>query len=422
MPNSEIELSIEKIKFEALFEYASIGILVVNQKGEIVLANSFLLSQFGYADSCELIGQKLEILIPHRFHTTHVHDRNEYINKPQRRPMGLGMDLHGLNKNGTEFSVEVSLNNYLAGGESFVIAFINDITERKEIENATLRQKEQLALINQRIEQFNNDLEQQVAQRTSQLQETLSELEISKEELQKALSQEKKLGDLKSRFVSMASHEFRTPLSTILSSASLVSKYLKEEEQDKRDKHINRIKSAVNNLTEILNDFLSIGKMEDGKVVTHFTLFNIKELISTVCNEITGIVKSGQVITYNHKGGQMVELDPSLLRNVLINLLSNAIKFSPENGKIAVKSEVTATDIKLIVKDCGIGISEEDKEHLFERFFRGANVTNIQGTGLGLHIVERYVELMNGSIDLKSELEKGTTFTIRFEINIANMS
>lgn len=148
MPNPEIELSIEKIKFEALFEYASIGILVVNQKGEIVLANSFLLSQFGYDDARELIGRKLELLIPPRFHATHVHDRNEYIAHPQRRPMGLGMDLHASKKNGIEFPVEVSLNNYQAGGESFVIAFINDITERKEIENAALQQKEQLALIN----------------------------------------------------------------------------------------------------------------------------------------------------------------------------------------------------------------------------------------------------------------------------------
>ena len=421
MPNSEIELSVEKIKFEALFEYASIGILVVNQKGDIVFGKCFPAFSIWIYRCQELVGSKMEVLIPHRFHSTHVHDRNDYIANPQRRPMGLGMDLHALKKDGSEFPVEVSLNNYEAGGESFVIAFINDITKRKEIENATIQQKEQLALINKRIEQFNNDLEQQVAQRTSQLQETLSELEISKEELQKALSKEKELGDLKSRFVSMASHEFRTPLSTILSSASLVSKYLKEEEQDKRDKHINRIKSAVNNLTEILNDFLSIGKMEDGKVVAHFALFNIKELITSVCNEIAGIVKTGQHITYHHKGDQMVELDPSLLRNVLINLLSNAIKFSPENGKIAVNSEVTDTHIILHVKDSGIGISEEDKVHLFERFFRGANVTNIQGTGLGLHIVEKYVELMNGNIDFKSELEKGTSFTITFEVNIANM-
>ena len=420
MPSPDLQLAIEEIKFEALFEYASLGILVVNQKGEIILANAFLLSQFGYADSNELVGSKMEVLIPRRFHPAHVEVRNEYIEKPERRPMGMGMDLFAAKKNGEEFPVEVSLNNYQAGGESFVIAFVSDITKRKEIENATLYQKEQLALINQRIEQFNTDLEQQVALRTSQLQKTLTELELSKNELQKALSKEKELGDLKSRFVSMASHEFRTPLSTILSSASLVSKYVTEEEQEKRDKHINRIKSAVNNLTEILNDFLSIGKIEDGNMVAHFTIFDIQDMISTIINEITSIVKPGQEILYQHDGDSMVSLDPSLLRNVMINLLSNAIKFSPENSKIEVASKSKLSEIVITVKDNGIGISKEDKQHLFERFFRGANVTNIQGTGLGLHIVEKYVELMNGSIDFASKLEKGTSFALTFNSISAN--
>lgn len=422
MPASDIQLAIEKIKFEALFQYASIGILVVNKQGEIILANSFLLTQFGYTSASELTGKKMEVLIPNRFHSEHVHDRNGYMENPSRRPMGIGMDLYAARKDGTEFPVEVSLNNYEAGGEFFVIAFVNDTTKRKEIENATLQQKEQLAIINKRMEEFNSDLEKQVVLRTSQLQETLTELEISKEELLKALSKEKELGDLKSRFVSMASHEFRTPLSTILSSASLVSKYVKEDEQDKRDKHINRIKSAVSNLTDILNDFLSIGKIEDGKLIAHFTYFNIKELITEVCNEIAGITKAGQRITYHHTGKEMVHLDASLLRNVMNNLLSNAIKFSPQSGTMEVKSELTDNRILLSVKDSGIGISEEDRHHLFERFFRGANVTNIQGTGLGLHIVEKYVELMNGNIECESELEKGTSFIITFDMNASNLA
>jgi signal transduction histidine kinase len=242
----------------------------------------------------------------------------------------------------------------------------------------------------------------------------MKELENSREELTKALSKEKELSDLKGRFVSMASHEFRTPLSTILSSASLISKYSLTEEQEKRDKHIQRIKSTVINLTNILNEFLSIGKIEDGKIISNKINFNLKEFISTQCKEMTGILKPKQKFLCDHKGDEEVFLDQSILKNILINLISNAIKFSPESSKIQLSSEVNKKKIKIRVKDEGIGMSAEDKKHLFERFFRGTNVTNIQGTGLGLHIVGKYIELMDGNINVKSELEKGTEVIITF--------
>jgi len=295
-----------------------------------------------------------------------------------------------------------------------VIAFVNDITRRKEIEQAMIRQKEELAEINAKIEELNNDLEQKVELRTSQLQDTLQQLENSRNEIENALSKEKELSDLKSRFVSMASHEFRTPLSTILSSASLLAKYTESTEQEKRDKHIHRIKTSVNNLTDILNEFLSIGKIEDGKLLAHFIHFNIRELAGVICNEMQSIAREGQVISYQHEGMETVCLDPTLLRNVIINLLSNAIKFTPVNGQISIISKVTDEQVTIRVKDSGIGISADDQSHLFERFFRGANVTNIQGTGLGLHIVGKYIELMNGHIEFSSELEKGTEFIITF--------
>jgi signal transduction histidine kinase len=250
--------------------------------------------------------------------------------------------------------------------------------------------------------------------RTMQLQETLLQLQNSKEELTKALSKEKELSDLKSRFVSMASHEFRTPLSTILSSASLVAKYTETEQQENRDKHIQRIKNSVGNLTDLLNEFLSIGKIEDGKIESHYSSFSIKELLGAVCSEMQSLVKKGQHIKYTHKGVDTVVLDPGLLRNIILNLLSNAIKFSPENGDILIASQVEEKEITITVRDSGIGISKEDQEHLFERFFRGTNAGNIQGTGLGLHIVSKYIELMDGSISFSSELEKGTEFIIKF--------
>jgi signal transduction histidine kinase len=329
--------------------------------------------------------------------------------------MGIGKDLFAVKKDGTEFPVEISLSNYSTHEGSFAIAFVIDITKRKEYENSVLQQKEQLAKINAQIEELNDDLELKVELRTKQLQDTLHELELSKDELTKALSKEKDLSDLKSRFVSMASHEFRTPLSTILSSASLVAKYTQSAEQENRNKHIQRIKSSVTNLTNLLNEFLSIGKIEDGKIVANNCNFNIKELITSICTEIESIAKSGQQINYRHTGNETVFLDPSLLRNVITNLLSNAIKFSPEDGIIEVRSTVTEQEIALSVRDSGLGISKEDQEHLFERFFRGTNVTNIQGTGLGLHIVGRYIEIMDGKIAFSSELEKGTEFIITFK-------
>jgi signal transduction histidine kinase len=297
-----------------------------------------------------------------------------------------------------------------------VIAFVIDITQRKEIEHAMRQQQMEMEKVNREIEQLNDELERKVEQRTRQLKETLDELERSRDELEQALSKEKELSDLKTRFVSMASHEFRTPLSTILSSASLVAKYTQAEEQNKRDKHIQRIRSAVSNLTDILNEFLSIGRIEEGRIQANFSSFNIREQVMLVSNEMQTILKPGQMIRYRHHGPEVVNLDLSLVRNIFINLFSNASKFSAERMPIDVETVVNDQEVLVTVGDSGMGISEEDQKHLFERFFRGKNATNIQGTGLGLHIVYKYVELMNGRIEVQSELEKGSTFVIRFAI------
>ena len=405
----------EKDRFEALFQYASMGIVVAGKGGDILLVNNFLITQFGYASASELIGQKIEKLIPSRYHGKHTHYRDNYNNNPHPRPMGIGKDLFAVKKDGTEFPVEVSLSNYTMDNESYTIGFINDISIRKGFETEVQRQQMQLAETNKRIEQMNDELEEKVELRTKQLKETLAELEVSKDEQTKALSKEKELSDLKSRFVSMASHEFRTPLSTILSSASLVAKYTQTDEQERRDKHIQRIKSSVNNLTSLLNEFLSIGKIEDGKIIANNIRFNIREMITALCTELEGIAKKDQQIRYRHEGEETVLLDPNLLRNVITNLVSNAIKFSAEDGIIDVSSKTSAREVIITVQDNGLGISREDQEHLFERFFRGANVTNIQGTGLGLHIVGRYIEIMDGKIEFFSELEKGTRFIITFK-------
>lgn len=376
-------------ELKALFNNAAIGILTVNQYGKIELANDFAMQQFGYTLE-ELKGNTIELLIPRRFRDKHVGHRDTFLNKKsQSRPMGVGLDLFAIKKDGTEFPVEVSISSYETPTGKFAIAFISDITIRKESEEA--------------LKELNAQLEQKVKDRTQSLSE--------------ALEKEKELNELKSRFVSIASHEFRTPLSTILSSAYLVSRYQKTEEQSNRDKHVARIVSSVNMLNDILNDFLSVGKIEEGKIQLRITEFNIKELIEAIINEMQTILKPGQIVMHDHAGDEKVMLEPSLLRHIVMNLLSNAIKFSPEHSSIEINCVHKPGQLALAVRDHGMGISDEDKQHLFSRFFRGSNVTNIQGTGLGLHIVAKYAELMNGAIVCNSALNNGTEFIITFDLN-----
>jgi signal transduction histidine kinase len=262
------------------------------------------------------------------------------------------------------------------------------------------------------MKRLNAELETKVEQRTLILREALQELERSQSELNEALNKEKELSEIKSRFVSMASHEFRTPLSTVLSSAALISKYKLSEEQEKRDKHINRIKESVKHLNVLLEDFLSLGKLEEGRVIAVPAPFNVKEFMEEVVDEMRFSLKENQNIHAVHKGENQFLSDKRLLKNILINLLSNAIKFSPENSTIWLEIRNHADQLQLTVRDEGLGISEDDQQHLFSSFFRGKNVVNIEGTGLGLHIVKRYTELLQGNIQLESKINEGTIITV----------
>jgi PAS domain S-box-containing protein len=393
-----------------MFLYATEGILITNQSGEITEANPSANKLFGYQEN-ELLGKKIEILIPQKYSGHHHQHRQRYNENPHPRSMGIGMELFGLKKNGEEFPVEVSLSPFATSQGNFVIAFIIDISIRKKNEDAVKSQKAEL-------EKMNNELEKKVKQRTMILEEAIAQLNNTKEELNDALQKEKELNDLKSRFVSMASHEFRTPLATILSSLSLVSKYGELNEKEKQSKHINRIKLAVNGLTDIINDVLSISKLEEGKVNISPEEIDVEDFFQTHLQDIKVLTKVGQSLHYQHTGIHKVCLDKKILKHLLFNLISNAIKFSPENKVIEIYTVANEMEFSLAVKDAGIGISNEDKEHLFERFFRAQNATNIQGTGLGLNIVAKYVELLNGSISFESELEKGTQFHITLPLNM----
>lgn len=391
--------------FRALFEFATEGILIVDEQGKIVMANPSSEALFGY-DKGALIEQPIEVLIPQRFSGGHHAMRNRFHQNPSARSMGIGRDLFGITKKGVEMPVEVSLSPFESNGRKFVIAFVIDISVRKQQELNIQQQKETL-------EKLTLDLEKRVRDRTMILEEALQQLEISREELQQSLEKEKEVNEMKSRFVSMASHEFRTPLATILSSLTLVGKYSELNNKEKQEHHMHRIKSAVSHMTDLLDDVLSISKLEEGKITIMQEVFDIVHFSENVIQELQELCKKGQKIVYQHQGSETVHIDKKVLRIIYFNFISNAIKFSPTHSYIDVSTVSSSDYLEIHIKDQGIGIGEEDKKHLFERFFRGNNVMNIQGTGLGLSIVARYVELLNGEITVQSALNKGTVFTIK---------
>ncbi|MFN6038357.1 MAG: ATP-binding protein, partial [Bacteroidota bacterium] len=307
---------------------------------------------------------------------------------------------------------EISLSPFSTKEGNYVIAFIIDITVRKKNEESIKFQKEELEKLTKKLQEANIELEKRVKNRTMILEEALNELERNREELKNSLEKEKELNELKSRFVAMASHEFRTPLATILSSLSLATKYSQQGEKEKHTKHIDRIKTSIAHLTDLLNDVLSISKLEEGKISLNVESFSLTEFTENTLNELKLLTKKNQEFIYRHNGNTEVHLDKKIIKNIFFNLITNAIKFSAEDKKIIIETSVIEDETIIRVKDEGIGISDEDKQHLFERFFRGQNATNIQGTGLGLNIVVKYVEIMGGKINFESKLEKGTTFVI----------
>ena len=396
---------------EAIFNHSTEAIVIADERADILHANPTALRLFGYTLS-ELINKNVSTLVPHEYKGVHEKHVHKYSNNPHPRPMAGGMELFGLTKSGKKIPISASLSPAVVNGQQITIALIIDITELKD-------SKDKLKSLNLELEKKVHDRTRELASMINKLENANTELESTQKELESALEKEKELNELKTRFVSMASHEFRTPLSTILSSVSLLKKYGTDEKfNDKRNKHYDRVSSNVRNLTNILNDFLSLDKLQDGNITCYPTSFDLKALCLDSIDELEEQLKENQTISLQFTGDPMVKLDKNLLKNSFLNLLSNAIKYSEKDIVFIV--DATEHEINIYVRDQGIGIPEEDKPHMFERFFRAKNVTNIQGTGLGLTIVKRYLDLMNGSIQFESEYEKGTEFIITFPRTFSN--
>lgn len=397
LPNMDSRFDPEQLSriCSLLFTSAAEGLVVVDGNGMICLKNPRLDALFGYQLD-ELLGEPIELLVPHARRTAHGAVRERYHADPKQRSMGIGLDLMGQRKDGSQFPVEVSLNHFKLDDQRFAMALVSDVTKRRMVETE--------------LQRANASLEERVAERTSELLSTQSELK-------NALEAERELNVLKSRFVSMASHEFRTPLSTIMSSVDLIGRYTAAHADEKVDKHVERIRSKVRELTAMLNDFLSLEKLEQGLVLCNPVEVDVVHLSIELIEELRSLAKPGQEIEYGHTGTErLVFHDRAMVNNVLSNLLSNAIKYSPENKRIDLFTSIVDDQFCIRVTDSGIGIPLEDQQHLFSRFFRASNAFTVQGTGLGLNIVRKYLGLMGGTIRFESTPGEGAIFTVQLPV------
>lgn len=402
------EQNIEELakRLQSVIETAIDGVITIDEKGVVESINKAGAEMFGYAPG-EVIGGKINKLMPEGYASEH----DEYLARYQRTGephiIGVGREVVGKRKDGTVFPFRLAVSEVKMENRTIYTGIVHDISDIKEAQD--------------RIMKLNQDLEEKVEERTNELETVVNRLlqankilKKQEKELQKALDREKDLNELKSRFVTTASHEFRTPLSTILSSASLIEKYTESDQQPKREKHISRIKSAVVNLTDILDDFLSLSRIEEGKVKAQNQRFSVKELLDQVIEELEPIKKPTQNLLIEGIDGDDLYLhsDPKFIKNIFLNLLSNAIKYSRE-GEIRCAVWEEEGNFVIEVEDEGVGIPKDEQKYLFDRFFRASNAGSSQGTGLGLNIVNQYVRFLGGGISFESEEGVGTTFTVR---------
>ncbi len=396
---------INKSSFRTLFESVSEGIIVVNKDQIIVASNAAANRIFGY-DEGELKKRHLDTLIPQKYVHQHQGHVNHFLENTDHRQMGSGRDLYGLRKDGSQFPVEAGLNPFELQGQQYVMAMVIDISIRKSQEK--------------QIIELNSKLEQKIERRTEELKQTVLELEdeiIKRKEaenkIKESLRKERELNELKTKFLSLVSHEFKTPLSGILTSTTLIGKYTQTEQQEKREKHLKTIKNKVKYLNNILDDFLSVERLETGKVNYKFSTFPLSKVTNEVIYDANMLLKDGQKISYPKDIDDIIlDFDEKILELILTNLINNAIKYSPENTTIDIEAFTKENMLSVKVTDQGIGIPENEQKYIFKRYFRAENALLNQGTGIGLNIIKSHLENLGGNINFTSKENEGSTFTV----------
>ncbi len=413
VPHDLMDYDLTPSLLGSLVENAIDGIFLIDSHGKILMANPAFHRLFGY-HSAFLIHKNINQILPD------LQANPENKNEEKRDVVNYSRQITAVRENGVTIPVRIALSEIIYENDRLLSGIVHDLSEIKNIEKELM--------------QLNQQLEQIVVERTAELQNAIDRLletnmllnqSIEKhktfeaallstrDELKKSLEKEKELGHLKSRFISMASHEFKTPLSSILSSAALISRYNKIDQDGDRSRHVDRIKASVIHLNTILTDFLSITRLEEGRFEPQVSRFAADVLIADLLSEIEVLLKPQQALSFEYKTDKLEMIsDKNLFRNILYNLLSNAIKYSDESTSIECKVKRKGPYLIIEIKDHGVGIPVQDRKHIGSRFFRSSNVTHLQGTGLGLNIVRTYLNFLRGNLTFKSHEDRGTTFIV----------
>ena len=403
----------EKDVFNISFGDVSVGIVILDAQQHIIETNESIVRMFGYKTK-ELHQLHLQVLFSGDYKIQLENQLKGFLNQRLQKQKERNLTIYGAHKSKSMFPVEVSLNIFKLCDKEYIMALVTDISARKEQEV--------------KLSNLNAEFEQKILLRTKELNETISQLEHenmlrvdAEKDTNIAFRKERELNKLKTNFLSLVSHEFKTPLSGILTSTILLRKYNLAEQQEKRDKHIQTITDKVQYLNNILNDFLSLEKLETGNVNYNLSTFELGKVMKEVVSNANILLKKGQTINYpDHIDEISLLQDEKIIELTLSNLIHNAIKYSSENSVIAIKVSQDLDITTLEIIDDGIGIPKIDQKNIFNRYFRAENALLTEGTGIGLNISKTHIENLGGSINFESEENKGTTFTISIP-NIAKL-